>query len=398
MSRKGGKKLDAWRIACAGLGSCVVLAAAPARAQDGETEAPPIEFHGFASQGFFLTLKNDYLAEASTEGSFEFAEVGFNFTKELTERLSTGGQLFAQDLGPTGNFKPQIDWFYLDFRADDWLGIRAGRVKMPYGLYNESQDVDSARVPVLLPQSVYPLQSRELFFSVTGGEIYGFLRMGGFGALDYHLYGGTFFIDADELTPPGAGFELALHVRYAAGGRLFWETPLEGLRVGGSYERVGLDTTALIPGLTPPLELDSRSSLYVLSAEYLTGDLSLAAEYGRANTRQTSNYPEVQPTIDATDERAYVMVSQRVASWFQPGAYASVFFPDVENREGRAQRQLDVALSLRFDVNPFWLIKAEGHFLYGTAALKKSLNVNPPDITQAAEYWGAYFLKTTAHF
>lgn len=92
MSRKGGKKLDAWRIACAGLGSCVVLAAAPARAQEGEDEAPPIEFHGFASQGFILTLKNDYLAEASTDGSFEFAEVGFNFTKELTERLSTGRQ------------------------------------------------------------------------------------------------------------------------------------------------------------------------------------------------------------------------------------------------------------------------------------------------------------------
>ena len=386
------------QAACAGLSCCLVLAAAPALAQEGEPGARPIEFHGFASQGFILTLKNDYLAENSTDGSFEFSEVGFNFTKELTETLSTGGQLFAQDLGRSGNFKPQIDWFYLDFRPDDWLGFRAGRVKIPYGLYNEIQDVDSARVPVLLPQSVYPLQAREILFSVTGAEVYGFLRMRGFGALDYRLYGGTIFLDSDALTPPGAGFELDFNVRYVGGGRLFWETPLEGLRVGSSYERVRLDTTAFVPGLAPPLVIETRSWLWVASVEYVTGDLLLSAEYGRGKAMQHSNYPELSPALDEMDERAYVMVSQRLATWFQPGAYASLFFPNVENREGRENRQLDVALTLRFDVNPFWLVKAEGHFMYGTAGLVNPLRINPPDITSANQYWAAYFLKTTAHF
>ena len=40
--------------------------------------------------------------------------------------------------------------------------------------------------------------------------------------------------------PPGAGVELQLNVRYVVGGRLFWETPLEGLRIGASVLAVHL--------------------------------------------------------------------------------------------------------------------------------------------------------------
>jgi len=377
---------------------CVGLCATPALAQADEGDASPIQFHGFASQGFILTLQNDYLAENSTDGSFEFTELGLNFTKQLTDTFSTGGQLLAQDLGPAGNFEPRIDWFYLDFRPDDWLGLRFGRVKIPYGLYNEVQDVDSARVPVLLPQSVYPLQARELLFSVTGGELYGFQRIGVLGALEYRLFAGTIFLDSDELTPPGAAFELDFRVRYLSGGRLLWETPLEGLRAGGSYERVRFDTTAFVAGLQPSLLIENTSSLWMLSAEYATGDLLVAAEYGRWQSEQHSNYPELSPTLEETSERAYVMTSYRLAAWVQPGAYFAVYHPNVDDREGRENRQLDAAFTLRFDLNQHWLVKAEAHYMSGTAGLLNPLRINPPDITRADEYWAAYFLKTTAHF
>ena len=94
-------------------------------------------------------------------GSFEFAEVGINFTKALSDRLRLGVQLFARDLGPIGNYDAKFDWFYLDYRLSDWLGLRAGRVKLPFGLYNEINDVDAARVPILLPQSVYSTRNRD---------------------------------------------------------------------------------------------------------------------------------------------------------------------------------------------------------------------------------------------
>src|SRR5690606_21313669 len=39
------------------------------------------QVHGFVSQGFILTLHNDYIVDDSTDGSFEFSEVGINFTQ-----------------------------------------------------------------------------------------------------------------------------------------------------------------------------------------------------------------------------------------------------------------------------------------------------------------------------
>ena len=108
--------------------------------------------------------------------------------------------------------------------------------------------------------------------------------------------------------------------------------------------------------------------------------------------------PELSPPIKGTAERAYVMASYRVNPWFQPGAYYSRLYPDVDNHSGRENRQHDVALTFRFDINPHWLVKLEGHYMSGTAGLRNPLRVNPPDITKADQYWAAYFLKTTAHF
>ena len=55
----------------------------------------------------------------------------------------------------------------------DQLGFRAGRIKLPYGLYNQSRDVDMARTSVLLPQSVYSEVDRELLIAYEGVGLYG---------------------------------------------------------------------------------------------------------------------------------------------------------------------------------------------------------------------------------
>jgi hypothetical protein len=97
----------------------------------------------------------------SKHGSAEFSEAGINFTKGLTPDLRVGIQLFTHDLGPLGKYRTQFDWYYLDYRFRDWFGVRAGHLKIPFGLYNDCSDFDSARIPVLLPQSVYPIGRTE---------------------------------------------------------------------------------------------------------------------------------------------------------------------------------------------------------------------------------------------
>ncbi|HMJ11067.1 MAG TPA: hypothetical protein VK524_06645 [Polyangiaceae bacterium] len=378
------------------------LCSAPAQAVElgQEDSLASVEVHAFASQGFILTLKNDYLAQGTTEGSFEFSEVGINFTKSLTETLRMGVQLFAQDLGPAGNFDAKVDWFYLDYRWQDWLGFRAGRLKIPYGFYNEIQDIDSARVPVLLPQSVYPLQTREILFAHTGAELYGFVRSEPLGGLEYRAFAGTIFLDRHELNPPSSQFEVDFHVPYVVGGRLIWETPLDGLRLGASAEAARIEATVFVPPalLPEPLVAENDSFLWVASAEYAWSDLVLTAEYTRWHADQENSNQAVQANSEQTSEKAYAMATYRVTPWLQPGAYYSLLFRNVDDREGRENIQHDVAAFVRFDINAHWLAKLEGHYMVGTAGLNNPLQIGQTDFSDAAAHWAAFFVKTTAHF
>jgi hypothetical protein len=378
----------------------LLLAAPEAHAVDIGPDGAPlsVEVHGFVSQGFILSTNgNNYLSADSTRGSFQFSEVGLNFTKSLTDRLRVGIQLFAQDLGPSGTYDAKMDWFYLDYRIADWLGLRAGRVKIPFGLYNEVNDIDQARLPVLLPQSVYPLEDRNFLLAQTGGEVYGYVNLQQAGALEYRLYGGTIFFDT--LIPPGSPYQVvSLNVPYLVGGRLLWEAPVHGLRVAGSVQDLRLDASLLAGTTTVNVQIPA--ALWVGSLEYAGGDWLLSAEYSRWSSKSNSTdemlFP-ASPTV--TSERAYALAAYRAAPWFQTGAYYSVLFPDVTMRSGRQNVQNDIALMMRFDINNFWLVKLEAHAMLGTAGLQpyESLN-NNASLSALAGTWGVLLAKTTAYF
>jgi hypothetical protein len=376
------------------------LIAIPAAAADFESALDGVQVHGFVSQGFLLTTGNEYLAKGSRDGSPKFSEAGINLTKELTDSLQLGMQLFAKNLGWSGDYDAQLDWLYLDYRWRDWLGVRLGRLKIPYGLHNEIQDIDSARVPILLPGAVYPLQTREILFAQTGAELYGFLRTDVLGAFEYRLFGGAIFLDSDELTPAGASFDAVLDIRYVLGGRLIWETPLEGLRLAFSAEKLRLDSELIFPSQmpVPQINVETDNWLWVASAEVAIADLTVTAEYTRGYSKQRDDQPLLLDPIDQTGEGLYGMISYRVAPWLQPGAYYSLAFEDTRHRKGKENFQHDAALTLRFDLNQYWLLKLEGHYMHGTAGLLNPLRLNPPNVSLAEEDWAVFLAKVTAYF
>jgi len=383
------------------------LLALPAYAEDSEAYELPVEIHGFVSQGAIKTSDNNYLA-SSERGSLEFTEVGLNFTKVFSSEFRVGFQLFARDIGPLGNYTPDFDWYYLDYRFADWLGLRAGRTKLPFGLYNEISDVDAARVPILLPQSLYPLSSRESLLAQTGAELYGLLPLGDAGSLEYRLYGGTIFLDTSDASPGLRSFE----VPYIFGGRLLWQ-PFEGVSVGGSIQKMRFDfdytptqadldayvaLEVLPAGYQGQIWFEIPAWLWVGSLEYQRDDWLFAAEYSRTyfNGKSSARLP----VLNAVSEGYYAMLSYRVRPWFSPGVYYSMVRKDFENRTGVSEFQHDVALSARFDINTHWLFKLEVHAMHGTAGLEPALN-DVPDIeglNRLEPTWAAFLAKTTAYF
>jgi hypothetical protein len=389
---------------------CAWLLPRAAAAQEPEDFGSGVEIHGFVSQGFIKTTDNNYLAE-SERGSFEFSEVGLNFTKQVTDELRLGVQLFAHELGPFGNYAPQVDWYYLDYRLWDWLGLRVGHTKMPYGLYNEINDIDVARVPVLLPQSIYPADHREFLVAQTGAEIYGDVPLGPAGVLEYRAYGGTLFSALPDDSAPGVSVE-KVATRYVFGGRALWYPPLFGLRAGVSGQALRLDSEygltpdllavlqaiALVPADLPvPVPVKFRVKRWVASLQYATHDLDLSAEYSRLTGDFESPMPLLLPP-HTVNERYVVMASYRVSSWFTPGLYYSVYYPNVENRRGRESHQHDLAVTVRYDLNLNWLLKLEGHYLRGTAALDNRSLRDGLEQSELSPTWGMLIVKTTAYF
>ncbi len=388
--------MSSWRRAVGMLLMTLAVETSAVRADGADIAIPStdrsVEVHGFVSPGFILTTGDNYLAK-SKRGSFEFSEVGINFTSQLTDKLRTGVQLFSRDLGPAGNYAPRADWYYLDYRFEDYFGIRAGRVKIPFGLYNDASDIDVARVPILLPQSIYDIANRDLLLAQTGVEVYGRVRTRRLGALEYRLYGGTIFIPVGAQTTIQAPIT-DLDVPYVVGQRLMWETPVEGLRVGGTLQAFRLDARLPLPDNTTAA-FGLPAVLWVGSVEYAAHDLLLAAEYSRWVARTESDRREL--VARAISERAYGMASYRVSPWFHPGVYYSVLFPNVDQRTGRDKVQHDLAGTLRFDINDHWLFKLEGHFMSGTAVLQSDLNDGRLQ-SQMSKNWGVFLVKTTAHF
>jgi hypothetical protein len=144
------------------------------------------------------------------------------------------------------------------------------------------------------------------------------------------------------------------------------------------------------------------------SAEYTRGDAVVTAEYSRWHSNQTS---DLEPSSSPEAERTYAMFTYRVASWLQPGAYYSLFFPYVDNRWGHnttpanaattcsktACWQHDMAVTLRFDLTVNWLLKLEAHFMDGAAGLSNPLQVGTRP--QSAERdWLAFLVKTPGYF
>ncbi len=82
---------------------------------DIEFDIEAITIHGFISQGYIQTNRNNFLAGNTEDGSFEFSEFGINFATDLSDRLHIGLQLFGRDLGNVGNNDITLDWAYADY-------------------------------------------------------------------------------------------------------------------------------------------------------------------------------------------------------------------------------------------------------------------------------------------
>ena len=135
-----------------------------------------LQVHGFLSQGYFLTTDNNLFGSSERGGSLDFTEIGVNASWTPRPNLLLTAQVLSRRAGEAAKNELELDFALLDYAAlstaERRLGIRLGRVRLPFGLYNDTRDVAFTRPSILLPQSIYLDRARELSISADGAMFY----------------------------------------------------------------------------------------------------------------------------------------------------------------------------------------------------------------------------------
>ena len=376
--------------------------------QSEELDADPygnIDIHGFISQGY---LKSDgvNLIPRAKDGTFELNEIGLNFTSQLNSKLWCGIQLLSRDFGQTDNNKVKLDWAVIDYRWRDALGFRAGRMKMPTGLYTDTRDIDALRTSILLPiNNIYHENWREVFGYVNGVGIHGDIMTESWGVLSYQgQYGYTYFDSSDGATSQLAqsttlfGAFQEMNSDYVVFGRLDWYPDwIEGLRLGTSYGEFQYNHKYTVTAGSYPTYIGyvvgdtftwsfNNLRIKTLGAEYSIGDWVFTGEW--MTTEIASEIPNIHM------RNRWAGVQYRINDRLQAGAYHSDSYTVGSDRSAPANLTQDTAVSLRIDFNDHWLLKGEVHYVYGTKDMNSAYN---PGGYEDTACW-MWLLKTTVWF
>ncbi|MBU0992136.1 MAG: hypothetical protein KJ737_06545 [Proteobacteria bacterium] len=368
-----------------------------------------VELHGFVSQGYLKSTDNNYLGNTK-KGSYEFNEIGINIATQLTDDFSFGIQFVSFDMGDFGNNDLGVDWAQLDYNWRDWLGFRAGKIKLPFGLYNRKRNADMLRTGIIFPQSAYPEGMREFVVGLYGASFHGTKPIGALGYLDYELYCGTINLSTDnmyvqelmyrykeQLEIFGIDISLAdIIINHMEGGMLTWNTPVNGLRFGATdimgKGEVVLDT----------LSVDvSLKEISTLSMEYDIRSVTFSSEYMRMKIHTDMAGFEKNKT---EMEGWYAEIAWQATDWFALGTSYGVYYPDSKDKDGSGLEkkgdrdffgwQKDFTISTKLNVSEYWCIKFETHFINGLGSA--SLKDNPAD--KAEEDWVLFAVKTSLNF
>jgi len=370
-----------------------------------------VQIHGFGSQAAVRTSDNRWFGD-SPDTSFDFTELGLNASARLDPRLLLSGQVLFRRAGDMYNGDPVLDYGLADLTlhssAESRFGVRLGRIKNPLGVYNETRDVPFTHPGIFLPQVVYFDRVRNLVLSTDGGMLYA-ESYNDFGNLSLTIGTGQAVIDenvewayvfgdfAGDMKPNGNTWISS-----------FWYTnPSERLKLGlsGATLSIKFEPDSMP---FPSLGAGKTNIVYwILSAQYNAEKWTLTAEYAR-EPLQWRGYGPLFPERDVTGEGYYLQGTYRVRPNLELLARYEEGFPDKDDRSGRKREAATGGLlpanfgfsktftaGIRWDINPYWMLRAEYAYNDGTFNLSGREN---PDFAELARYWSLFSVQVAFRF
>ncbi len=388
--------------------------------------------HGYISQAMVVSEDNPFYVD-ETGTHFDYREIGLNGTWQFNNDIRLSGQLLSRKAGDISNGDPKVDFLLLDYSLyssdNQTSGIRLGRVKNQYGIYNATRDVPHVRPGVFVPQSVYFETLRNALLSVDGLNLY-LSFQNALGDVSVDLYGGKARIDDQAL-------EYQIYTKDIEGE--FNEVDSLGLKLGLAPSAAPNLTLALTlldismslqdaPVFTPMEQFQAAavlaadptaftryitsqhvdSLLTLVSMQYNWDAWVLTAEFLDIDTRVSRTEVLYQPVApESTTSNAYYLQAEWLGSE-KLSIYArhEKLYYDVDDKDGTqfaarsggnpiAQHTIANTVGMRWYFTPDLSLTGEYSRNKGTAFINGAVNI---DYSQLKENWDLFILQLSYHF
>lgn len=353
------------------------------------------QLHGFLTQGLVASTGNNFYGDSRRNVSLDFREIGLNGSYHITPGIQLSAQIISRRTGEMDDSPLWLDYAFADIslmqQETSKLGIRLGRMKNPYGLYNDTRDVAFTRPGIITPQSIYFDHSRKLSLSGDGIHLYGTLQAPG-GNLDA-IFG---IAQLPTNDPSGKSVLIGSNAngefdsdRPSVGFRVLYETDNGHWRGGITYMsmRTKYQAAANDPYASRKIDLEP----IIFSLQYLDEQWTLTGEYTQFRTAIT----QTQATVfHGISDGWYLQGQYRFKPQWELLLRYETATSDKNDPDGKnfaAQYPGQPAFSrythdwiagLRYDVNSSFMLRAEIHHVKGSNWLSHLENPVPAEIVR----------------
>lgn len=300
-----------------------------------------LSVHGYVAQAYAVSESRPILG-IPPEGTTEYRDVALQLRYDANRKNSVVAQLRHQRYGDTESTGDavELDWAFYQRNFSDRVSVKAGRIPLPLGIFNEAGGAVATspffRPPTEFYERQYTSKTLEgVLTSVSFGDPAGW-------SFDVDAYGGRWALDQWNGQRADA--------RDAYGAQVWANTPWAGVRAGGGAYRCTVDpaTGASADYVMLHASVEADFDRWMVASEYLTGDLDA---YGR---------------YDAWYAQVGVQATRRLSIHLR-GARARMDVP-IYGHSINARISDDLGLAFNYAIRPALVLKLEGHTNEGLLA------------------------------
>lgn len=319
------------------LAAVVCLLAGTAGAEPVPGWLSKLSVHGYLSQGYAISDEHQIFG-IPTGGTADYRDVALQLRYDVNRRQSAVVQLRHARFGdsPRQRDDVELDWAFYQHNISDRLSLKAGRIPLPLGIFNEAGG-PAGGSPFFWPPTEF-YERRYSSKTLDGALLSLSLGDPGGWSFDIDGYAGRWQVDYGQTERADA--------RDAWGGQVWANTPWTGVRIGAGAYRcdVYAPTGAEVEYLMLHVSVEADLDRWRLASEFIRGNLDSTGRY-RAWYAQAGYQFTPRLSVHARGAVARVRMRTRDADLSE-----------------------DLGLALNVALHPNALFKLEGHTNHGLLA------------------------------